>query len=187
MGVAIAVVGPPHSGKSVFLSALYDLLRRKGVSFFLQRAAPDGEGMWSAESDQEIVREIRRKGKFTPEFVEKQIRGISRLKDSFDFVFVDTGGRRSPENREILKGAEYGVILVGDQYPEEEVDAWKSFLHGAGVKIIGILRGTIAPGAESEVECKADRVEGTLAGMRRGVRHIDGLEDVLSCIAKFAR
>lgn len=67
LGRAIAFVGPPHSGKSVFLAEMYRQLLANpkiGDKAFLQRACPDGEGMWSAEADQELVKKIRRKGKF---------------------------------------------------------------------------------------------------------------------------
>jgi CRISPR-associated protein Csx3 len=51
-GAVIAVGGPPHSGKSVFLAELYrQLLQRQPSGVFLQRACPDGEGMWSNEAD----------------------------------------------------------------------------------------------------------------------------------------
>ena len=65
-GMVVAVGGPPHSGKSVFLAELYrQLLAKRPSGVFLQRACPDGEGMWSAETNPQLVAEIRRKGSFS--------------------------------------------------------------------------------------------------------------------------
>ena len=45
-GRVIAIGGPPHSGKSVFLAELYrQLLQRQPTGVFLQRACPDGVGL----------------------------------------------------------------------------------------------------------------------------------------------
>ena len=43
--IKVAILGDPHSGKSVFLGALTTLLPR--ASFYLFRACLDGEGTWT--------------------------------------------------------------------------------------------------------------------------------------------
>src|SRR5512136_651193 len=63
---AVLVGGPPHSGKSVLAYALSRALRERGVAHYLLRACPDGEGDWSQEAEQSLVRQIRIKGSYTP-------------------------------------------------------------------------------------------------------------------------
>src|SRR3990167_3520743 len=103
-GMVVAVGGPPHSGKSVFLAELYrQLLARRPSGTFLQRACPDGEGMWSAESDPALVKEIRRKGSFSQAFMLFTLKSIENLGAGMPRVLIDLGGLRTAENAEILK------------------------------------------------------------------------------------
>src|SRR3989338_3719348 len=89
-GMVIAVGGPPHSGKSVFLAELYrQLLARRPAGVFLQRACPDGEGMWSAEADPAVVAEIRRKGNFDAGFMTFTLKSIEALGTRFPITLVD--------------------------------------------------------------------------------------------------
>ena len=116
MGIIVAFVGPPHSGKSVFIAEIFKYLQRVNkISFFLQRAAPDGEGMWSAESDQEIVKRIRRKGKFSEEFVKFVTNSITRLADNFQLVLVDCGGRITEQNHRIISVCTHFVVVSSNR------------------------------------------------------------------------
>ena len=119
-GMVAAVGGPPHSGKSVFLAELYrQLLARKPSGTFLQRACPDGEGMWSAESDPALVAEIRRKGKFSAEFVAFTLNAIPNLGKGMPRVLLDLGGIRSAENAEILRRSTHLIIITSK---DEEIE-----------------------------------------------------------------
>src|SRR3990167_3663142 len=103
-GMTVAIGGPPHSVKTVFLAELYrQLLARRPSGAFLQRACPDGEGMWSAESDPALVAEIRRKGSFSQEFMLFTLKSIENLGAGMPRVLIDLGGLRTAENAEILK------------------------------------------------------------------------------------
>jgi len=145
MGKAIAVVGTPHSGKSVLLGELYKALRAIGASFFIQRACPDGEGQWSAEAEQSLVQQIRKKGQFDGQFVAFQKLAIKSLKHNFDVVLVDLGGLPSDENREILSVCD-GYIGLWRSDKTGKVTAWKKLLQSL----------LIAPVAEFESAMKGD-------------------------------
>ena len=110
----IAVGGPPHSGKSVFLAELYrQLLQRQASGIFLQRACPDGEGMWSNEADPAIVQQIRKKFAFSEEFVTLTLQTIERLgrNPQLSLVLLDLGGKRTAENAEILRRSTHCILL----------------------------------------------------------------------------
>jgi len=78
VGCVIAVGGPPHSGKTVFLNALHDAwLAKIGDQAFNEPVCPDGEGKWAAESEPEIVQRIRKKHPFSEEFMSIKLPGKS--------------------------------------------------------------------------------------------------------------
>lgn len=149
-GLVVAVGGPPHSGKSVFLAELYrQLLARNSSGVFLQRACPDGEGMWSAESDPELVKEIRRKGSFSPEFMNFTIKGIENLGKRFPIVLLDLGGRRSAENGEILKRATHSIILSSK---EDEIQPWHEFGEAEGCRTLAVFDSQLVKTGEGNLD-----------------------------------
>jgi len=121
---AVAVCGPPHSGKSVLISKLYDLLRNYSV--FVQRACPDGEGQWTVESDQDVVKKIRKKGEFDYTYIETQREFVERLKEFFDLVIVDFGGLPTPDKKTLLETCDYYILL--DKEDDPKTEEWKKML-----------------------------------------------------------
>lgn len=172
-GVVIAVCGPPHSGKSVFLAELYrQILLRRPVGFcFLQRAAPDGEGMWSAESTLEVVRELRQKGKFTPEFSEFAVESISSLAHVFPLVLVDMPGRRDDIAAAILQQVSHVIILSAT---EGEALAWQELALSNGCELLAnltsrrVLAGDESKEIRSALDFAALPITGCLVGLERG-------------------
>lgn len=172
-GIVVAIGGPPHSGKSVFLAELYrQLLARKPSGTFLQRACPDGEGMWSDESDPTLVAEIRRKGKFSSEFIAFTLNAIENLGKHFPIVLLDLGGIRSAENAEILRRSTHCVVLSSE---ETEDQPWVEFVEAEGCKPFAIFRsrldkcadGTLVEGHVSELDTTQVPVQGTFWQMDR--------------------
>lgn len=187
-GMVIAVGGPPHSGKSVFLAELYrQLLARKPSGVFLQRACPDGEGMWSAESDPDIVREIRLKGAFSQEFMLFVLKGIENLGRTFPILLLDLGGRRTAENAEILRRSTHLVILSSR---EEEDEPWQQFAADEGCATLAVVRsrlvkrqdGTLDQDVRSSVDLSAEPVRGELLNLDREA----GSEPYAEAIRRFA-
>ncbi len=120
--MVIAIGGPPHSGKSVFLAELYrQTLAKIGSSVFLQRACPDGEGMWSAEADQDLVKQIRRKGQFDAPTMNFYFSSIEGLKKTKEIVLIDLGGMKSLENILILAHCSDLVVLSSKK---DQLDKW---------------------------------------------------------------
>jgi len=134
VAIKIVVCGPPHSGKSVFVSLLRGLLPRD--QFLLVEGAPDGEGVtgWFHEGDPALSRAIRRKGRFTSEFVDWVCSSVRN--STARITIVDVGGRRSPENEKIFLVCTHFIVVSADQ---EETVLWTEFGERLGLEPIAIL------------------------------------------------
>lgn len=128
-----AVVGPPHSGKSVFLQGLCQLLPR--ASRYLFRACPDGEGTWTWRTPESAA--FRRKGRFSREIVDWYVKCLSTCSLA-PIVLVDVGGRMSPENARILREGrvDYAIVLSGDP---AAIPEWEEFCRACGVKVLASI------------------------------------------------
>lgn len=139
----IAVGGPPHSGKSVFLAELYRQLLANpevGSRVFLQRTCPDGEGMWSAESDQDLVKQLRQKGDFSSETMNFYVNSLDGLRRNKDMVLADLGGFISMENVIITAHATDLVVLSSK---EEKLRQWISFAQRLDEIILAIQQADL--------------------------------------------
>ena len=119
--IVIAICGPAHSGKSVFLNQLYSILPTERR--YLVRGCPDGEGVWSNGNDQHVIQLVREKGKFTPEFMNNVKNAIETIES--DIVLVDVGGIPSKENVEIISHCDYYIILSRDK---AKIFEWENFI-----------------------------------------------------------
>ncbi len=157
---AVLVGGPPHSGKSVLIYSLSQALRERGVGHYALRACPDGEGDWSNEASLDLVREIRIKGQWTPEWVERIAADIDRRQFP---LLVDVGGRPTPEQAALL-GRCTGAILLT---PDDETRAWwRELVHRYGVPVMAELTSDLW--GENRLTAADPLVTGTLAGLERG-------------------
>ena len=138
----IAIGGPPHSGKSIFLSELYRQLLARSSRVFRQGVCLDGEGMWSNESDPSLVQSIRRKGHFSKEFVTKTLSTIDALgrNPHFSIVLLDLGGKLTAENAEILQRTHFLVLLSS---LVSAIPQWQAFAAAAGCETLAILESQL--------------------------------------------
>lgn len=189
-GMVAAIGGPPHSGKSVFLAELYrQLLARRPSGVFLQRACPDGEGMWSAESDPTLVVEIRRKGSFSQEFMLFVLKGIENLGRRFPVLLLDLGGRRTAENAEILRRSTHLVVLSSK---EEEDEPWVRFAGDEGCKTLAVFRsrlvkredGALDDSVRSRVDVSTRPVRGEMLNLDREAS-IEPYQEAISHFAEW--
>jgi len=161
MPIKVGVGGPPHSGKSVLISVLRQLLPRD--RFVIIEGAPDGEGItgWAHEGDPELVRAVRRKGKFLEEFVGWVIDSIRNSRMPITLVdlggmlvaedgsFSPTGVRLTPQNERIVRECD-GIIVIANPDYAEAASRWIAEAERLGVKPIAILESVLT-GAEDEV------------------------------------
>jgi CRISPR-associated protein Csx3 len=121
-GAVISVGGPPHSGKSVFITRLFNyLVANTSKEVFLERACPDGEGRWSAETPPDHVREIRRKRSFSEEFIRAKLLSVENLGREFRLVLIDLGGKLEPDVKEFLRRSTHCILL---SHSEPDLMPW---------------------------------------------------------------
>lgn len=182
----IVVAGPPRSGKSCFNTGLKDILKIENVKHgtpypFVFTACPDGEGAWFQETmnnNPELAAQIKKeyKGKFTPEFVQLKAESVDKLgNDSSPLNFIDIGGIITPENAQIIRSANAGIILCGDGGIEGGMVAeWKKFFTDLGIPVVAEIY--------SDYNGVEDVSEGTdTHGVYRGsVHHLERGEKLIA-------
>jgi len=136
---AILIAGPPHSGKSVLAFLLTQKLREMGISHYLLRAAPDGEGNWFHIGKSHQVRSLRQKhkGDYSTEFV-----GLVRtiVEKRHLPLLVDIGGRPQGDQFSILRACTHSILLYRT---EEDRVTWESYLSGMDLLPIAELRSEL--------------------------------------------
>lgn len=136
---AIAIVGPPHSGKSVFLQKIKETLVAKpeyNDDFFIFRACPDGEGNWSGEINQELRDAIREKKVFDDDFPQITASQITELRKTKKLVLVDCGGIIDKKNQIILNACNAAIIVSKNK---DEIYEWTGACKSAELEILAII------------------------------------------------
>lgn len=150
----IAIGGPPHSGKTVLMGLLRTLLPRE--KFCVVEAAPDGEGItgWSFEADPELVRAVRRKGKFLEEFVGWVVDSVRNSTMPITLVdlggyllaedgsFSPTGVRLTPQNERIVRECDHLIVIANPHYAEAAA-TWAAEGERLGAKPVAILESVL--------------------------------------------
>jgi len=129
---------------------------------------PDGEGGWAGVTDAGLVAELRRKGKFTAEFVDWVINSITQ--SPMPLGLVDVGGVRSPENERIFRNCQ-GFIVIANPAKEGELEAWEEFGKAHGCELIALLDSVLD--GETSLESTEGVIRGVQAGLERG-ESVDG-------------
>jgi len=143
----IAFLGPPHSGKSVFMYLLYKSLLKENFNHFYEssfiiKASPDGEGVWSSETSLDVVQMVCYKNKFTTNFVKNVIKQIKNISKTKSLIFVDCGGKMDKHNQNILMHCTSAIFLATKK---EIIKEWKSYFNtvNAYAEVISIKGGAV--------------------------------------------
>lgn len=156
---AVLVGGPPHSGKSVLIYSLSQALRQRRVEHYALRACPDGEGDWSNEAPPALVRQIRLKGQWTSQWLQRVSRDIRRRHLP---LLVDVGGRPTPEQAAMFGLCTHAVLLT----PDAAARAWwTELVQRHGLPIVADLTSDLH--GENRLDSAAPVVRGVLAGLER--------------------
>ena len=155
------ICGPPHSGKSVFISNLMRELPTD--STVVIRGCPDGEGIWSNNKNQKVVNLVRKKGEFTPEFVEDTCNAIDNQEDCIIIILVDVGGKISEENEKIFSRCDSYIVISRD---EESKLRWKEFADEKGLKCVALLDSKLE--GKDEIYSIEPYINGRITGLERG-------------------
>ncbi len=158
---AVLIGGPPHSGKSVLFYSLTIALRERNITHHAIRACPDGEGNWSQEIDQAVVRQLRIKGQWTDAFTEGICRDIKRRLVP---MLIDMGGLPQASQLDIIRHCTHSLLLLNSEN-EQGNSNWCKLVAENGLlplaEICSDLHGTSMITAESPV------IKGTFAGLER--------------------
>lgn len=159
--VRIVFCGPPHSGKSVLLSTIYKNLPQSHTA--IVRAAPDGEGMYSNNENQEQIQATRRKGNFSEERTNYNTNSIET--ETASIVLVDVGGKINEDKEKIFDTCNYSIILSNN--PEDK-KKWEEFSKKHNVLPIAILDSSLEGKDEIYDSSNNDIVTGKITNLQRG-------------------
>jgi CRISPR-associated protein Csx3 len=168
----VVICGPPQSGKSCLREGLKQAISNiAGAPYpYVITACPDGEGAWfsaAAQRDLELAKQLKEayKAKFTPEFASKAASWVRSANTPLNII--DVGGRRTDENRVIMREATHAVILSGDK---EKIPEWQEFCESLGLRIVAIIH--------SDLDGKEDWIESESPVLTGRVHHLVRGEDV---------
>lgn len=170
----IALVGPPNSGKSVFLRELRKTLNNNlggdfRENYFIIRACPDGEGDWFGDIDTELGKTLRIKNMFDDDLIDKITESINNAKKCKRVILVDCGGKIDIKNQKIFNECTDAVIISSDPDKTKE---W----YGA-IKICGLnLLAEIESVTENICKKTGDR-NFQLGKLFRGNKNIAAIPD----------
>ena len=142
----IAFLGPPHSGKSVFMNALSLTLKEHLTSkdyhqsFFILRACPDGEGNWSYDTPQELVKTLRYKNAFDDAFTDTVCEHIRQIETQKNILFLDCGGRIDRKNQKILNLCTGAIIISSN--PDAFAE-WEGAAKASEVPVIAVVESRL--------------------------------------------
>lgn len=157
---AVAIGGPPHSGKSVLAYSLTRALRDRGVLHYLIRYPLDGEGDWFHEGPQEMVRYLRVKGARSDAWLRLLRRDIARRHLP---LLVDMGGLPTQDQETLLDECTHAILLTPDAESRRE---WAERFARHGLVLLADLRSDLF--GRNGLEREEPVLVGTLAGLERG-------------------
>lgn len=176
------ICGPPHSGKSVFIS---NLIKTLPSGYYVRiNANGDGEGTWSNNPNQKDVMNTRVKGTNSEADFRHWKRQIEHATQ--DIVIVDIGGRLQDDKGPLFDACDTFVVVSNN---EQMIDEWIAFGISHGCTCVGTVLSTLGDLHESVIEYDP-YVRGEMSGLERG-HDIDGskvlraIADKIVCLSGF--
>jgi len=157
---AILLGGPPHAGKSVLAYSLKEALRQNGVQCYLLRTAPDGEGDWSQLTQQDLAQALRRKGEYTPAWIERIGQDIAYRPLPF---LVDVGGQPEPWQEAIFDHCTHAILLVKDA---ETQAFWLELTAKYNIPVLALLTSQLE--GDSLLRTDQPMLTGVITQLQRG-------------------
>ncbi|OQA95044.1 MAG: hypothetical protein BWY25_02587 [Chloroflexi bacterium ADurb.Bin222] len=160
---AVALGGPPHSGKSVLAYSLTQALREREAPHYLLRAyPPDYEGDWFLAGEPETVQHLRLKGARSEEWLPLLQRDIAGRQLP---LLVDLGGLPTPTQEGVLAACTHGILLTRDAGSRA---LWRERFERYRLELLADLHSELD--GENALTGVGAVLSGTLAGLERGAR-----------------
>lgn len=183
----IAFVGPPHSGKSVLLRAVYQALQ-SGLpvkefqqDVFIIRACPDGEGNWFGEIPTERAVTLRHKSRWDDEFARLIGQHLEAVAKTKRLVLVDLGGKIDRYTQQILNRCTHAIIVSRDP---DAVAEWRGAIQASEVKLLAEVESVLEDICQIE---EASPLQLKIGRLERG-REMESLpEPLVGAIANWKR
>lgn len=155
------VCGPPHSGKSVLISNLHQLM--PSDDYLCIRANGDGEGLWTNNPNQQEVDTVRKRNKSGNTMADFEVwrRRIESVNRSI--VIVDIGGRLSADKIPLFEVSDTFVVISSDEKMKAE---WKAFGEAHGCRCLATIDSTL--GEDDIVITEKPYLQAKLGGLTRG-------------------
>ena len=160
------VCGPPHSGKSVFISNLQRLMPY-GASTII-RANGDGEGTWSNNANQDDVISVRHKGGNSSDDFNYWKNLLQTATQ--DIVLVDIGGKLQDDKGPLFDACDSFIVLSKDL---DIIKDWQSFGENHGCECIATIVSRLEGG--EELFDTEPYIQARISGLERGKVLIDSI------------
>lgn len=158
---AVAIGGPPHSGKSVLTYNLTQALRAREVPHYVIRAyPPDGEGDWFQVGEQAFVRHVRVKGAQSEAWLPLLKRDVVNRHLP---LLVDMGGLPTEEQEALLDACTHAILLTRDSTSHQ---AWETRIARHSLAVLADLHSELR--GVAQLESTIPLLRGTLTGLERG-------------------
>lgn len=139
MSTRVVVVGPPNSGKSVFVARLKRAFQNQGL-----RAEKFDLDPWSATQkliDGAMSKDERKTSKkkiVEDDEITRLIDHVGESENSLQVSVIDTAGQFTDQTKRICQIAKYGIIVCSEDC-KKQVDEWISNLNESGVQLIAVV------------------------------------------------
>lgn len=183
----IAFFGPPHSGKTVFMTALFKRLLNEDYAFFNRNAlivkgTPDGEGIWASEIDMELVKAIRYKNNYTDKFIREVTGYLKTAVKTKPIIFVDCGGLLDKSKEKIAQYSTHSIIVSNDG---DSFDGWRKV--SSNLKIISEVESKLGKKTTNKANTEIKPVKLLMTDLERENRNVFFPENFIEYIIKYLK
>lgn len=191
VSITIALLGPPHRGKSVFVHRLHNLLQTRyplftSDEFYLIKGCPDGEGLWSGYIPEQRATALKFKNfsvGFTDEFINNVIHQIDTISRIKSLIFVDCGGKIDDKNKKLVQHCTHALFFYNN---EDELKEWQdAFIHkDTNTKLLATIKSVLGSNNETICEKVEDYFSLQLVDLLRDNQDVQIPDDFLEFLVK---
>jgi CRISPR-associated protein Csx3 len=165
----LAIVGPPHSGKSCLRESLRlaMIAERPGLRPYCLDTTPDGEGAWfqaAYQKDPLLATQLksRKRREFDWQWTIQASTWVRQC--ALPVTIIDTGGRIDAKLAAICRWASHAVLISGKP---ANLPEWRLFLEALGLPLIAEINSH-RHWVDSQFTLSGEIARLVLGGLERG-------------------